>query len=88
MVKYFSEIEWIIYINMKELITVLILFGSLLCGANENGSAIWNQERNAVAFCSSDGDSRCYVIYEENAINVSQVENANIGRRFGYPVKI
>lgn len=65
---------------MKEFIATLIAFYSLLCGASENGTAIWNPERSAVAFCSHEGESRCYVISGENTINVSQVENANIGK--------
>lgn len=65
---------------MKEFIATLILFCSLLCIANENGTAIWNQERSAAAFCSHESESKCYVITKENTINVSQVENTNIGK--------
>ena len=65
---------------MKALITALIIFCSLLCEANEKENSIWSKQGNAVAFCLYENESKCYVIADKNIINVSQVENANIGK--------
>jgi hypothetical protein len=63
---------------MKSLIASAMIFFSLLCSANEENNATWNKERNAVAFCLYENESKCYIIKDEITINVSQVENTNI----------
>lgn len=65
---------------MKTLTTALIIFCSLLCEANEKENSIWSKQGNAVAFCLYENESKCYVIAGEKIINVSQVENSNIGK--------
>ena len=58
---------------------VLTIF-SLAIGAQESSIVIWNSDKSASAFCSSDDMPVCHISINETNIDVSQVTITNIGK--------
>ena len=65
--------------NRTFFLIVSCLF-SFAVNANKKPTVIWKQEGNAAAFCDYKEKSICYVICENHAVDVSVVENANLGK--------
>jgi len=65
---------------MKKSLLTALLLASFISHAEANKNVLWNAENSAVAFCVVEQESQCFIVAEETAINVSQVENANIGK--------
>jgi len=57
---------------------IILVSSSLYADTEKN--VLWNNEKSAIAFCVSEPESRCFIVVDESAIDVSQVENANIGK--------
>ncbi|WP_440905560.1 hypothetical protein ACMZOO_04340 [Catenovulum sp. SX2] len=66
---------------IRILLASFVIIFSLDSFANKKPTLLWNDERSGLAFCElSDEGSICFVICENKAVNVSSVENGNIGK--------
>ena len=60
------------------LFVLLFVFSS--SSADEAKEVVWSEDMKSLAFCVAEVESRCYVVTDEVPVDVSYIENANVGK--------
>lgn len=65
---------------MRTLLILFLGFSSLLLLAEPQSKVVWSEDKNSHAFCTNTSKPECYLVCEEQLVNVSQVINSNLGK--------
>jgi hypothetical protein len=47
---------------------------------NIDSSCLWNNERTAIAVCSTEPVTKCFIVDSKNTTNVSRIQQSNLGK--------
>jgi len=47
---------------------------------NTESNCLWNKDHTAVAICSNEQTTKCYIVDPKNATDVSRIQQSNIGK--------
>ena len=65
---------------VRVLFTFLAVVLSLSIFAADEHAPVWSQDRKAKAFCDTNSQTVCYVLCNDQLVNVSLVEKGNLGK--------
>lgn len=58
----------------------LILISNVSLADSNDKDVVWSKDKAALAFCNSKNTTRCFVVCNNKAVDVSAVERANLGK--------
>lgn len=65
---------------MLRIILLLLLSVISVCSYGDQGISLWSDNKEAKAVCINDTKTSCFIFIGSQKINISQVENINLGK--------